>query len=370
MLLNEISDQVEIDIKNANDLAALDDVRVKYLGKKGVLPENMRNIAKLSGEEKKAFGMQMNQLKTYIISEIDNKKQIIYKKELDIKLKSEVMDVTIPPKIIEHGKIHPITQVIDEIMSIFSYMGFNVETGPEIEDDFHNFTALNIPPNHPARQMQDTFYLAANENNNDADDDKNNDIKNYSAQYMLRTHTSPVQIRIMQSNEPPYKIISPGRVYRCDSDMTHTPMFHQVEGLYIDKKVNMAHLKGCVSEFLELFFEEKNIPIRFRPSFFPFTEPSAEVDIGCNINNKEIKIGKGNEWLEILGCGMVHPNVLKNVGIDTEIYQGFAFGIGVERMAMLKYNITDLRTFFSNDIRWIEHYGFMPYNMNKLIYGI
>jgi phenylalanyl-tRNA synthetase alpha chain len=270
-------------------------------------------------------------------------------------LAEEAIDVSLPIRPEMAGRLHPITQTIDEAIAILGEMGFSVAEGPEIEDDFHNFTALNIPPEHPARQMHDTFYFP------EKDDGSRN---------VLRTHTSPVQIRTMVSGEPPFRIIAPGRTYRCDSDMTHTPMFHQIEGLVIDESTHFGHLKGCLLNFLSAFFEVDDLPLRFRPSFFPFTEPSAEVDIGCAREGGELKIGAGRDWMEILGCGMVHPNVLKACDIDPDKYQGFAFGLGVERMAMLKYGIPDLRTFFDADLRWLKHYGFVPLEAPSLVRGL
>ena len=266
-------------------------------------------------------------------------------------------DVTLDPepeKILE-GKIHPTSQTIHEIISIFSHMNFSVVEGPDIEDDFHNFSALNIPEEHPARQMHDTFYF-------EGEDEKRRPL--------LRTHTSPVQVRVMKENKLPIRVIAPGRTYRCDSDITHTPMFHQVEGLVIDESTHMGHLKSCIIKFCESFFNIGKLPLRFRPSYFPFTEPSAEVDIGCDRSKGKLKIGSGSEWMEILGCGMVHPNVLSACGIDAKKYQGFAFGLGVERMTMLKYGIYDLRTFFESDIRWLKHYGFSPLQITEFIDGL
>jgi phenylalanyl-tRNA synthetase alpha chain len=241
------------------------------------------------------------------------------------------------------GRIHPVSQVTEELIAIFGEMGFRVAEGPDVEDDFNNFSALNSPPEHPARQMQDTFYLEAEKD---------------GVPLVLRTYTSPVQIRTMLAGPPPYRIIAPGRTYRCDYDLTHTPMFHQVEGLLIDRRTHMGHLKGCLTDFVRTFFERDDIPVRFRPSYFPFTEPSAEMDIGCKRTADELIIGEGDDWLEILGCGMVHPNVLRAVNVDPEVWQGFAFGMGIDRIAMLKYGIPDLRTFFEADLRWIRHYGF------------
>jgi len=337
----------------ATSLFALEEIRVKYLGKSGLVTSQMKAIATLPVEEKKSFGAEVNRVKDLIAEKLDEKKIQLESKELSAKLASESIDITLPIRAQRKGSIHPISQVTDEVIAILGGMGFAVEEGPEVEDDFHNFGALNIPDNHPARQMQDTFYLEGQSNGKPT---------------LLRTHTSSVQIRTMQKvmqngGKPPFKFVAPGRVYRSDMDMTHTPMFHQIEGLYIDKNVNMGHLKGVLHEFLKAFFELDSVPIRFRPSFFPFTEPSAEVDIGCARSRDGVKIGEGSDWLEILGCGMVHPNVLKNVGINPEEYQGFAFGVGLERLAMLKYGAPDLRDFFDCDSRWLENYGFGAFDM-------
>ena len=273
------------------------------------------------------------------------RKMVLEKAGIDARLIEEKIDVTLPARPETQGAIHPISQTIDEVISIFGEMGFRVAEGPDIEEDWYNFTALNIPLDHPARQEHDTFYLNAERD---------------GQRMVLRTHTSPVQIRTMQVQEPPIRIIVPGRTYRCDHDATHSPMFHQVEGLHIDKGINMGHLKGCLNYFIKEFFEVDKIKMRFRPSHFPFTEPSAEVDIGYRIEKNKIIIGEGDKWLEVLGCGMVHPNVLKNCKVDPKIYQGFAFGIGIDRLAMLKYGINDLRSFFECDYRWLNHYGFDP----------
>ncbi len=326
----------------SESLDELEKVRVSYLGKSGVISARMKILGKLPPEERKSFGAELNKLKSAVAELIESAKEKLEEEVIAARLDSEKIDITLAPRPEQQGSIHPVSQVIAECTEIFSDMGFAVAEGPEIEDDFHNFTALNIPPNHPARQMQDTFYFP--ENNGE--------------QLVLRTHTSSVQIRWMQNNPPPHRIIAPGRVYRCDSDITHSPMFHQIEGLYIDKGINMGHLKGCLIGFVREFFKVDDVPVRFRPSFFPFTEPSAEMDIGCSREGGEFKIGAGKDWLEILGCGMVHPNVLRNVGIDPEEWQGFAFGLGIERLAMLKYGIPDLRTFFDSDVRWLKHYGF------------
>lgn len=339
-------------ITAVSSAASLDDIeklRVAYLGKSGVIAEKMKLLASLPVEEKKSFGAEVNKLKSEISELIESKKTSLETTALNARLSHEKIDVTLPPRGKQNGSIHPISQVMDEAIAILGNMGFQVAEGPEIEDDFHNFTALNIPDNHPARQMHDTFYFDGGK--------------------LLRTHTSSVQIRFMESNKPPFKIISPGRTYRSDSDITHSPMFHQIEGLYIDKNVNMGHLKGCLSEFMRLFFGV-DVPVRFRPSFFPFTEPSAEMDIGCSRENGELKIGAGKDWLEILGCGMVHPNVLKSVGVDPKEFQGFAFGMGIERLAMLKYGMPDLRAFFESDVRWLENYSFAALDVPNLEKGI
>jgi phenylalanyl-tRNA synthetase alpha chain len=318
--------------------SALEEQRVAWLGKKGKLTEALKTLGQASPEERKTLGAALNQVKKEIEDAIDTKKNALFTAELNARLASEKIDVTLPAQSIPQGCIHPVTQVIDEMTAIFAELGFNVAEGPDIETDEYNFDALNIPANHPARAMHDTFYMKGGN--------------------LLRTHTSPVQIRTMRAGKPPFRFIAPGNTYRCDSDITHTPMFHQIEGFVIDKNIHMGHLKGCIIEFLKAFFEIDDVPVRFRPSFFPFTEPSAEVDIGCSRSRDEIKIGAGDDWLEIMGCGMVHPNVLKNCGINPDEWQGFAFGMGVERLAMLKYGIPDLRTFFDSDVRWLKHFGF------------
>ena len=326
-------------IKNPLDL---DNIKTEIFGKNGFLTLEFKKLGNLPAEEKKAIALQLNKIKEDLINFINKKTLDLSNKEIDQKLKNEKIDVTLPGRTYFTGKIHPVSQVIDEVTSIFAEIGFSVEEGPDVESEYYNFSALNTPENHPARDMQDTFYL------------------DHSKDLLLRTHTSPVQIRTMLKGKPPFKIIVPGRTYRCDSDQTHSPMFHQLEGLHIDKNVNMGHLKGCLYYFVKKFFEVEEVKIRFRPSHFPFTEPSAEVDIGYKIKNGKIKIGEGDKWLEILGCGMVHPNVLKNVKVNTKQYQGYAFGVGLDRLAMLKYGINDLRAFFESDIRWLKFYGFDP----------
>ena len=339
-------------IAASKQLKDLEELRITYLGKNGLLTNAMKDIASLSLDEKKSFGAKLNELKTQVSQALDQRKLLLEVEAIEIRLKSEKIDVTQPTRPSQIGKIHPITQATQEIITIFGDLGFNLASGPEIEDDYHNFTALNIPENHPARQMQDTFYM--------------NNLENI----VLRTQTSNVQIRKMTSEKPPFRFIAPGRVYRSDYDQTHSPMFHQVEGLCIDKNINMGHLKYCLQEFLKAFFETDEVVIRLRPSFFPFTEPSAEVDIGYKLENGEIKIGSSEKWLEILGCGMVHRKVIENVGLDPDEYQGFAFGMGIDRMAMLKYGLNDIRKFFDADMRWINHYGFSTFDFPNLISGL
>lgn len=328
------SEKLEL-VLYSKDLEAL---KIEFLGKNGHIQEQMKKIGELAPDERKTFGAEINEVKEFITAAIEQKARLLQTLALQQKLESETIDITLPPYNYQAGKVHPLSQSILELQDIFSRLGFLSVDGPEIDDDWHNFTALNIPEHHPARQTHDTFYIEGGN--------------------LLRTHTSNMQIRHMMANKPPFKIITLGKTYRADDDATHTPMFHQLEGLYIDKGITMAHLKGCLEAFLSMFFGLKELPVRFRPSFFPFTEPSAEIDIRCDRSNKaEIKIGKGNDWVELLGSGMVHPNVLRNVGVDPEIYQGFAFGCGIERLTMLKYNIPDLRTFYAGDIRWLKHYG-------------
>ena len=329
-------------IKTSSNIEEIETLRLDLLGKNGIINLEFKKLAKLSEEEKKILAVNLNKIKQELI-EIYKKKSVeISEKDIIEKVNKEKVDVTLPEKEFKIGKIHPVSQVIDEISCIFSEIGFSVEEGPDVENEYHNFTALNTPSNHPAKDMHDTFYL-----------DK-------EMKTLLRTHTSPVQVRTMLKGRPPFKIIAPGRTYRSDSDQTHTPMFHQLEGLHIEKNINMSHLKGCLNYFIKEFFEVKKIKMRFRPSHFPFTEPSAEVDIGYRIENNKIIIGDGDKWLEILGCGMVHPKVLKNCKVDPIKYQGYAFGIGIDRLAMLKYGINDLRSFFECDYRWLNHHGFDP----------
>ena len=329
-------------IKVAKNLSELTKINSEIFGKNGIINLEFKKLGSLSPDERKNFAANINSSKKELTEFFSKKSTEILDKEIIEKVNKEKIDITLPEKDFKIGKVHPVSQVIDEISCIFSEIGFSVEEGPDVENEYNNFTALNTPENHPAKDMHDTFYL-----------DK--DMKT-----LLRTHTSPVQVRTMLKGRPPFKIIAPGRTYRSDSDQTHTPMFHQLEGLHIDKDINMGHLKGCLNYFIKEFFEVDKIKMRFRPSHFPFTEPSAEVDIGYRIENNKIIIGEGDKWLEILGCGMVHPNVLKNCKVDPNKFQGFAFGIGIDRLAMLKYGINDLRSFFECDYRWLNHYGFDP----------
>ena len=339
-------------LKEDLDLNSVNQIKTDLFGKNGKISVEFKKLGTISVDDRKKFASDLNSIKDELQIAISKKIQDIEIKEINSKLQNEKIDVTLPERSFYQGKIHPVSQVIDEISSIFSEIGFNVEEGPDVENEYNNFTALNTPDNHPARDMHDTFYLDNNK------------------EYLLRTHTSPVQVRTMLKGKPPFKIIAPGRTYRSDSDQTHSPMFHQVEGLHIDKNVNMAHLKGCLNYFIKEFFEVNKIKMRFRPSHFPFTEPSAEVDIGYKLKDGKIVIGEGDKWLEILGCGMVHPNVLKNVKVDSSKYQGYAFGIGIDRLAMLKYGINDLRSFFETDYRWLNHFGFDPLDVPSSYRGL
>jgi len=333
-------------------LSEVNQIKSDLFGKNGIISLEFKKIGQIPESERKKFASDLNEIKNILQNRIDFKINKIEELEINEKLNKEKVDVTLPSRPYYKGKIHPVSQTIDEISSIFSEIGFSVEEGPDVENEYNNFTALNTPDNHPARDMHDTFYL----------DDKK--------QRLLRTHTSPVQIRTMLKDKPPFKIIAPGRTYRSDSDQTHAPMFHQVEGLHIDKNINMGHLKGCLNYFIKEFFEVDKIKMRFRPSHFPFTEPSAELDIGYELKDGKIIIGEGDKWLEILGCGMVHPNVLNNVNVDSKIYQGYAFGIGIDRLAMLKYGINDLRAFFECDYRWLNHFGFDPLDVPSNYRGL
>ena len=339
-------------LKNVSDLKEINQIKSELFGKSGKISNEFKKLGSQNSEERKKNSSELNDTKSELQNLIEKKIKDIEINEINLKLKNERVDVTLPERTFNRGKIHPVSQVIDEISSIFSEIGFSVEEGPDVENEYNNFTALNTPESHPARDMHDTFYL-----------DKNK-------KFLLRTHTSPVQVRTMLKGKPPFKIIAPGRTYRSDSDQTHAPMFHQVEGLHIDKNINMAHLKGCLNYFIKEFFEVDKIKMRFRPSHFPFTEPSAEVDIGYEMKDGKIIIGEGDQWLEILGCGMVHPNVLKNVKVNPSKYQGYAFGIGIDRLAMLKYGINDLRAFFETDYRWLSHFGFDPLDVPSSYRGL
>ncbi|MCK5384450.1 MAG: phenylalanine--tRNA ligase subunit alpha [Alphaproteobacteria bacterium] len=352
--ITPLKEEIFSEIKGANDLKVLDEVRVSALGKKGRITAVMKTLGQMDPEERKTKGQELNTLKDEVAALIKKQESFLKKQELDARLVTEKLDMTLAARPREKGYIHPISQTIEELTAIFADMGFSVAEGPDIEDDFHNFTALNFPPGHPAREMQDTFFLP------DDLEEQGEHIKK-----LLRTQTSSVQIRHMQNNKPPHKIICFGRTYRSDYDMTHTPMFHQMEGLMVDKTTHMGHLKGCLQDFVQSFFELDDLRVQFRPSFFPFVEPGAEMDIACSRPDGGLKIGANKDgsvdsWMEILGCGMVHANVLRICGLDPDEYQGFAFGMGIERMAMLKYGIPDLRTFFESDVRWLKHYGFNP----------
>jgi phenylalanyl-tRNA synthetase alpha chain len=341
----------------AKDEPALEAVRVSALGKSGAITGLLKTLGAMTPDERKVQGPAINGLKDRVILAVAQRKAALGNAALDARLNTETVDVTLPVREApaEIGRVHPITQVTDELTAIFADMGFAVAEGPDIETDDHNFTKLNFPEGHPAREMHDTFYFPA---------------KADGSRLLLRTHTSPVQVRTMLAQKPPIRVICPGRTYRSDSDQTHTPMFHQVEGLVIDKGSHLGHLKWILQEFCKAFFEVDSVKMRFRPSFFPFTEPSLEVDIQCRRDKGEIRLGEGEDWLEILGCGMVHPNVLKNCGLDPDEYQGFAWGMGIDRVAMLKYGMPDLRAFFEADVRWLSHYGFRPLDFPTLAGGL
>lgn len=344
-------------IADAVDADTLDAVRVAALGKKGRVSELMKSLGAMSPDERKEMGPKLNGLKDRLTEALATRKLALREAGLDARLANERIDMTLPVREspLETGRIHPLSQVWDEVISIFADMGFAVEQGPDIETDHYNFGALNFPEGHPAREMHDTFYFEPDAS---------------GARKLLRTHTSPVQVRTMEAGKPPFRFICPGRTYRCDSDQTHTPQFHQIEGLVVDETTHMGHLKWTLEEFLRAFFEVEGVELRMRPSFFPFTEPSMEVDVRCARLGNEIRIGEGDDWLEILGCGMVHPNVLRASGIDPEKYQGFAFGMGIDRIAMLKYGIPDLRAFFEADLRWLRHYGFAALDVPTLAGGL
>jgi phenylalanyl-tRNA synthetase alpha chain len=345
-------------INGAVDETTLEAERVAALGKKGVISELLKTLGGMAPEARQIMGPALNGLRDRVSEALNERRLILRQEELQRALASEAVDVTLPvrPSPLESGRIHPISQVIDEITAIFADLGFAVAEGPDIETDYYNFTALNFPVGHPAREMHDTFFFHPKDGKGE--------------RLLLRTHTSPVQIRTMEKQKPPIRVIIPGRTYRMDSDQTHTPMFHQVEGLVLDSTSTVGHMKWVLEEFCKAFFEVDHVKMRFRPSYFPFTEPSMEVDIGCRRVGNEIRFGEGDDWLEILGCGMVHPNVIKAGGHDPEKVQGFAWGMGIDRIAMLKYGMPDLRDFYSADVRWLAHYGFRPLDMPTLVGGL
>ncbi len=355
--LTQLEQEILGGVAAAGDEASLEAVRIAALGKSGSVSALLKTLGGMTPDERRTKGAAINQLKDRVTAALTERKDALKSAALNARLNTETVDVTLPTREgpNEAGRVHPISQVIDELTAIFADMGFAVAEGPDIETDSNNFTKLNFPEGHPAREMHDTFYF-----NPKAD----------GSRLLLRTHTSPVQIRTMEAKKPPIRVIIPGRTYRSDSDQTHTPMFHQVEGLVIDKTAHMGHLKWILEEFCKAFFEVDQVKMRFRPSFFPFTEPSLEVDIQCRRDKGEIRFGEGNDWLEILGCGMVHPNVLRNCGIDPNEYQGFAWGMGIDRIAMLKYGMADLRQFFEADVRWLAHYGFRPLDFPTLAGGL
>ena len=353
----QLEQKILADVAAAGDEPALETVRVAALGKNGAITALLKTLGTLAPEERKTQGPLINGLKDRVNAALAARRDTFKSAALQERLNAESVDVTLPVREapFEIGRVHPITQTTDELTAIFADMGFAVAEGPDIETDDYNFTKLNIPENHPARDMHDTFFF---------------NPKPDGTRLLLRTHTSPVQVRTMLSQKPPIRIITPGRTYRCDSDQTHTPMFHQVEGLVIDKGSHLGHLKWILEEFFKAFFEVDRVGMRFRPSYFPFTEPSLEVDIQCRRDKGEIRFGEGNDWLEVLGCGMVHPNVLRNCGLDPDEYQGFAWGMGIERIAALKYGMPDLRAFFDADVRWLSHYGFRPLDFPTLAGGL
>jgi phenylalanyl-tRNA synthetase alpha chain len=352
-----LKSQTLTDIAAVETLETLEAVRIAALGKQGSVSALLKSLGGMSAEERQAQGPLINGLREAVTGAIADKKSALEGEALNARLTTERLDMTLPAPTLPQGSIHPVSQVMDELAEIFADMGFAVAEGPEIEDDWHNFTALNIPETHPARAMHDTFYFGDNH-------------KLDGRQFLLRTHTSPVQIRTMTSQAPPIRIIAPGRVYRSDSDATHTPMFHQIEGLVIDKGIHLGHLKWTLETFLKAFFERDDVVLRLRPSYFPFTEPSAEVDVGYTLVNGKRVIGGSDGWMEVLGSGMVHPKVIAACGLDPEIYQGFAFGTGVDRLAMLKYGMDDLRAFFDGDLRWLKHYGFAALDVPTLSGGV
>jgi phenylalanyl-tRNA synthetase alpha chain len=355
--LNSLEADLLAAVSAAADEPALEAVRVSALGKKGSVSALLATLGKMAPDERKAAGAAINAVKDKVSEALSARRDVLKEQALNARLATETMDVTLPVREspAEAGRVHPLSQVYDELTAIFADMGFSIAEGPDIETDDLNFTKLNFPEGHPAREMHDTFFFNPKPN---------------GERMLLRTHTSPVQVRTMLSQKPPIRVICPGRTYRCDSDQTHTPMFHQVEGLVIDKGSHIGHLKWILEEFCKAFFEVDQVKMRMRPSFFPFTEPSMEVDIQCNRQGGEIRFGEGEDWLEILGCGMVHPNVIRNCGLDPDVYQGFAWGMGIDRIAMLKYGMPDLRNFFEADLRWLAHYGFRPLDLPTLAGGL
>jgi phenylalanyl-tRNA synthetase alpha chain len=344
--LTELEAELLAAVAGAGDLAGLDAVRVQALGKQGSISGLLKSLGAMSPEDRKAKGPEINSLRDRISTAIFGRKAELEALELERRLTAERVDLSLPSPPRRKGSVHPTMQVMDEVTAIFAELGFAVAEGPDIEDDFHNFTALNFPPKHPAREMHDTFFF-----NPGPDGERK----------LLRTHTSPVQVRTMLAAAPPIRIVAPGRTYRCDSDQTHTPMFHQIEGLVIDRHIHMGHLKWTLGTFLARYFEADGVVTRLRPHHFPFTEPSAEVDVQCDRSGGEIRIGQGTDWLEVAGCGMVHPNVLRACGVDPDEFQGFAFGFGIDRLGMLKYGMPDLRDMFASDVRWLAHYGFSAF---------
>ncbi len=356
--VSALENTLTAEIDAAGDEAAIEAVRVAALGKKGSVSELLKSLGTMTPDERKVSGPAINGLKNRIADAIAARRESLKDAAIDARLSSEKVDVTLPVRDApaECGRIHPISQVIDEITAIFGDLGFAIAEGPDIETDYYNFTALNFPDGHPAREMHDTFFFNPGAN---------------GERKLLRTHTSPVQIHTMEAQKPPIRIVIPGKTYRCDSDATHSPMFHQLEGLVIDRTANVANMKWVLTEFCKAFFEVEHLAMRFRPSFFPFTEPSLEVDIQCDRSNPgEVRFGEGTDWMEILGCGMVHPNVLTMSGLDPDEYQGFAWGMGIDRIATLKYGMPDLRDYFNSDVRWLKHYGFRPLDMPTLFAGL
>lgn len=353
--LKELENQLLEAVTGAGNEAALEDVRISALGKKGLISSQMKGLGKLDPEQRKKTGQELNQVKARIADALAVRREVLKKQALEERLATENVDVTLPARQHNLGTIHPVSQVWEEIVQIFADLGFSVAEGPHIDTDWYNFGALNIPSEHPARQEHDTFYFQPDAEGN---------------RKVLRTHTSTVQIRTMEKTAPPIRIIAPGRTFRCDSDQTHTPMFHQFEGLVLDKDIHLGHLKWCLLEFCKNFFEATDLKLRLRASHFPFTEPSMEVDVNCSWVDGQLKVGEGDDWMEILGSGMVHPNVIRAGGHDPDEVQGFAFGIGIDRLAMLKYGIPDLRAFFESDLRWLRHYGFSALNVPTLAGGL